>query len=198
MLHEEELLYLTRQGCPYAQSALIDWIQIYVKKVITASAYNKVYETDFFDVSQNAILACISAIDRYRTDQNCLFRTYISTIIRNQTYTALKKVYQQKERYYDHCVYLDAPSIYGFSNEELIEDDRLTYNPKKQLVVKEASSKYNIIIDTKCSPLEKEVIFYRMEGYRQQEIANMLNVDIKVIYNAIYRLQKKLNQVNCI
>lgn len=198
MLHEEELLYLSKEGCIIAENELDNWIQMYVQKVIMSSNFYSSKENEMLDVIQVCTLSCIKAIDMYRLDKNCMLKTYLSRVIKNQVYTIIKKSCQEKERLYDGCICLDAPSCNGYNNEEVVQDNRVVYQPNLQAIAKETYSSYNSSLLENCSKLEQEVIQFRIDGYRQQEIANMLGVEIKVIYNAIYRLQKKLVHIKSI
>ena len=58
--------------------------------------------------------------------------------------------------------------------------------------VKEKLLAYQRQIVKNGSQFEKQVFDYLVAGYRFDEIAEMMQVDVKKIYNAKYRIQKKL------
>ncbi len=190
--NEEELLYLSKQGCPIATEYLLRWCKEYVEKVMrNVSVYNQsIY--DFHDLIQCAWITCIQALDRYRSDKKCRLKTYLTTVIRNQVSSLLRKVCLEKERFHDHSISLDEQNKSGYFYNEVISDSRNQYNPRTYLYVSETKMNYENIINTQCSPLEKEVIALKAKGKTHKEIAQSLNVEIKVVYNALYRIQKKL------
>ena len=42
--------------------------------------------------------------------------------------------------------------------------------------------------------LERKIFDCFMKGYKSKEIAELLNIDIRCVYNAKYRLQKKMDK----
>ena len=49
-----------------------------------------------------------------------------------------------------------------------------------------------------CSELEQKIVKYHQAGYKNQDIARILNIDIRSVYNANYRIQKKIAKFKCI
>ena len=49
-------------------------------------------------------------------------------------------------------------------------------------------------IEKASSSLERKIFDCFMKGYKSKEIAELLNIDIRCVYNAKYRLQKKMDK----
>ena len=49
-------------------------------------------------------------------------------------------------------------------------------------------------IDKASYTLERKIFDCFMKGYKSKEIAELLNIDIRCVYNAKYRLQKKMDK----
>ena len=129
------------------------------------------------------------AFEAYRIDKNTSMRTYFFYVIKSSLSTKKRMVYR-KIRYLDDKkkISLDQ-NIYGTSIkvENVIADTKKTYRPECQLEQISLD-----VLEKKASPLEKEVVYYLQLGYKFKEIAEILGVDIKCIYNAHYRLRKKV------
>lgn len=190
--NEEELLYLSRQGCDIAENALYDWCFRYVEKIILSLHIYLKDSSEQLDLYQSCWVLCVKAIQSYRDDRECMLKTFLGTVIKNHIFSVTKKHCLEKERFYDCSINLDEVNQYGYCNEAVIEDPKETYQPIVQLIVKEETVYYDNQIEMQCSPLEKQVIAAKLDGYMQWEIAKYLGVDVKVVYNALYRLQKKL------
>lgn len=197
MLHEEELLYLKRCGCPYAEIYLFDWIRNYVQGTLAGLTVHVRYPNDYLDIEQQCIIACENSFDTYRIDKDCSLKTYLRIIIKNKTFSIFKLIAKDILSKYENPIYLDA-DCNGICNEEYVETNKLDYNPLKQLKLKEEKVKYQNLITSEFSEFEQLVMYYKVEGYSHKEITGLLNVDIKRVYNAIYRIQKKLTEHNTI
>ncbi|MFV0394754.1 MAG: sigma factor [Coprobacillaceae bacterium] len=189
--NDDELLYLSRQGCVIAYQLLIEEYYIFIKLLVHKMKLQQIKYVDGSDISQMAMISCIQAFDSYRPDRNSKLRTFMSRVIQNNVLSSIKKITNEHTKYFAFS--LDgAPSTTTMSYEEIIADKKLDYQPKEMLYVKEAKTLYQGYVENNCSPLEKGVLGYRLEGYSNQDIATKMSVDIKSIYNAVYRLQKKL------
>lgn len=195
MLHVEELIYLERCGCPYAQEYLFEWIKVQIRKVINSTRNFKNDAVDYDEMFQLCLIHSIDSIDSYRQDKY-LFSTYITTVIKNRYFNYFKRGLTVEKRYHDNVVYLDAVNENGYSILDSIEDKRTKYMPRDVVVIKEDELRYNDFVDKNLSIIEQKICFYRKTGYKVEEIAALLKVDCRVVYNATYRIQKKLSKLN--
>lgn len=193
-ISDEELLYMMRCGSEEAQEALY---RRYYKKVknwiLPFFGYSR-GECEFDDYLQVAMMYVPSLFDSYRVDQKTSLKTFMYHVIRKRM---VSYVYQmkkkQRSRYYSF-VSFDEPVL---SDEEmryaeLIGDPSLRYQPSSMLKVKEAELEYNLQLEQEASPRELAVIRYTDAGYRQQEIADILDISLRSVYNAVYRYHKKV------
>ncbi len=190
--NEEELLYLSRQGCTIASEQLAKWCRSYVERTLYNLSVYPQSNYDYYDIIQCSWIACMKAIEQYRPDRQCRLKTYLTTVIKNQTATIIRKVCIEKERYYDRSISLDEENKSGYVYGEVIANEKDSYHPSKTLFIKETKRQYGDVVQDNCSGFEKEVVNLKILGYTPLEIASILKVDIKSIYNAIYRIQKKL------
>jgi DNA-binding NarL/FixJ family response regulator len=68
--------------------------------------------------------------------------------------------------------------------------------PDKIMVVKEASTHYEVLTDKKLTQRERTIYHYLLLGYKTKDIAEILNISLKSCYNASYRISLKKDIVN--
>jgi RNA polymerase sporulation-specific sigma factor len=193
--NDEELLYLSRQGCAIAYRVLIEEYYRLIHMIYRRMKLQQTKSVDENEVVQITMITCIKSFSSYREDRKTKLRTYMSHVIKHSIFSAVKKGNRDYVRYYTFSLdgTLLEPGVSSY--EEMVADKRSDYQPGKALYIKEAQSLYYGYAQEHCSYLEKEVMVYRMQGYSNRDAARALGVDIKTIYNAVYRLQKKLQGV---
>ena len=127
------------------------------------------------------------AIDSYNQDNSASFKTFLITLINN----FLKNYKRDNERLINKLLN-DSVSIYDvngidysnvlYRDEELIENVIFDNNLDVNDIYNNFNSK------------EKELIELIKKGYTFKEVANILDKDIKYVYNIIYRIRSKINK----
>ena len=189
--NEQELIYLYHLGSMRAYEILLSeyrkFIYAYANRYDSGIEYSE-------DSLHEMMISLSHAFEAYRIDKNTSMRTYFFYVIKSSLSTKKRMVYR-KIRYLDDKkkISLDQ-NIYGTSIkvENVIADTKKTYRPECQLEIQNREQISLDILEKKASPLEKEVVYYLQLGYKFKEIAEILGVDIKCIYNAHYRLRKKV------
>lgn len=198
--NEEELLYLSRQGCPiankYFYKLYYNYIEIMVKRM-QGTIPNYI---DTYDIVQETMISCVLAIDNYRPDRYCMLRTYLCTIIKNKIITIFKKMNLENMRLYNSAIFFDAKVDLheNYYYDEIVADNRIQYQPHKRLEREEMMDAYRKEVGVNCSTLERLIFDYQLQGYAHKDIASVLQIDIRAIYNAVYRLQKKMGNLKSI
>lgn len=194
MYHEQELIYLYHLGSQIAYELLFEKYRIIVEKYFMNN-YIDTAETAKEDYAQIALLSFFKTLDSYRFDMNAKMSTYFSYIVAAAIRSSLRAIYAQKRVPYHKLVSLnDSQNIY------LLEDDTLndrmdTFRPDVQLRLKEDREYYQSAVDNGSSSFERKVFYYLVYGYSFNEIAKLLNVDVRRVYNAKYRLRKKMTKM---
>lgn len=192
---EEELLYLMRCGCEYAQD---DLCQIYYRRIMTwikPFENNDRYGIDKDDLIQMGMINFFNALLLFRDDQNTSLYTYVKNAVMKRTYGFIS-TRKDKKLYQDFSV-ISLDDFVGDEDgsryDEIIEDPKIQYHPQKIFQVRETSSNYLLDIESRASLIEKNVLQYRLNGFDEKEISQALNIPLKSVYNAVYRIHKKLN-----
>lgn len=191
MYHEQELIYLYHLGSQIAYELLFKKYKIIVEKYLVFN-YIDTAEISKEDYVQVALLAFFKTIDNYRLDMNAKMSTYFSYAIIDAIRSAIRYVNTQKHIPYSKLVPLNGEERNYVKYKDILNDGIATYKPDIQLELKESMTYYQNIVDRNASMFEKKVFYYLLYGYEFNEIAELLDVDIKKVYNAKYRLQKKL------
>lgn len=194
----EELYYLYRQNSFIARKLLIEYCYWQVEMMLpTYYFYSGDYRNERDDCIQDVVIRCIKNLDSYRPDKGMMVKSYLSLIIQRTISSIIvrerKKLVKEKmfcfslNGYYsDDCkmTYLD-----------VVKDNKVEYQPDVQVLKSEQKQKLKEYIMDNCSLFEQAVIKAHELGYRDSEIAKLMTTDIKKVYNANYRIQKKLSKL---
>ena len=191
-VNDEELLYLSRQGCSIAYQTLIEFYYQFIRVIVFKMNVQHIRSVDESDLRQSAMISCLKAFEYYRQDRNARLQTFMSHVIQRNIFSTLRKNNRDYKRYYTHSLDDGITSDANISYEDIIADKKGEYQPSTRLHVKETNEQY---VQKNCSILEKEVMAYRLIGYSNQDMATLLDIEVKAIYNASYRLQKKLRSL---
>ena len=183
---DQELIYLYHLGSQEAYDLLLKKYKYIIEKYF-AVKYRGSHEILQEDYVQIALIAFNKMLDRYRFDMNTKMSTYFSYAIKDAMHSAIRYVRLQKHVPYDKLV-----SLSEIMQGHVLKDAGEQYLPDVQMKVKEKLLAYQRQIVKNGSQFEKQVFDYLVAGYRFDEIAEMMQVDVKKIYNAKYRIQKKL------
>lgn len=194
MYHEQELIYLYHLGSQQAYDLLLEKYKFIIEKYLVFN-YIDTAEMSREDYTQIALLAFFKTIDNYRFDMNAKISTYFSYTIIDAMRSAIRHVRMQKHIPYSKLVSLNEDRREYILCDDVLVDKVGTYKPDVQLKLKENIECYQSFIDENSSSFERKVFYYIVYGYSFHEIAELLSVDIKKVYNAKYRLQKKLTKM---
>lgn len=191
----EELYYLYRQGCPIAQKYLIEYCYWQISMMLPAYySHSGLYQNEREDYIQNIIVRCMRVLDSYRPDKGMLVKSYLSLIIQRMISSLLVKEQAKFIKEKNSSISLD--DYYSEDHKmiylDLVEDNHIAYQPEKQALYHEQKDSVERFIKEKCSLFEQQVIDCRRQGLKDGEIAEMLKIDVKKVYNANYRIQKKV------
>lgn len=185
---DQELIYLYHLGSQIAYEMLLKQYKHIIEKYF-AARYRGSHEILQEDYVQIALIAFNKMLDHYRFDMKTKVSTYFSYAIKDAMYSAIRYVRLQKHIPYDKLVSL-SEIMQGHALKETVD----VYSPDVQLRVQEKLNYYHQLVEQNSSAFEKKVFDYLMAGYRFDEIASLLDVDVKKVYNAKYRIQKKLEK----
>ncbi len=190
----DELVYLYRLGDQEAFEILLTECTGVLMYNISKGNYDLgKYGLQVDDLKQIAILSFYKALHSYRDDVEANFKTFLSICVRRDMQAFLKKATGSKQRYVN-----DALSLNGYiSNEDdaTFEDFFVSNESNPEEILLELEAQKTLFESRKLSDLEKKIVLYRLTGYNNKEIAKILHISLKTVFNAVVRIKKKIAEV---
>jgi len=144
---------------------------------------------DISDLSQEAMLGFSHALNNFKDDEEAKFITFATLCVRRRLMNYVEKFETAKSRAMHDSLALDSTFEDDKSVGETIEGGT---DPLKEIITSETLSEVNKTLNEKLSDNEKTAILYDLDGRSVEEIAELMNVTPKQIYNFIFRARKKL------
>lgn len=150
------------------------------------------------DLYQWGLLGLYKAVLYYDENDRYTFDFVASRNIQNMMKSAVTMSNRQKNKFVNEAESLYAKTIHMKENSvELI--DRLVinnnaYDPQRVLIDREFTEKLFNFIKCYLSDHERRSLLLYMRGYKQQDISKKLNINTKVVDNAIQRAKRKIYQ----
>lgn len=195
---DEELIYLMRCGYQEAEECLYQSYYQLIRRWISPMCWSTYHGLDLDDYMQMMMVHFKKIIDSYRDDRKASLKTFVKLSVRKRI-PSLLKVGTDSRIYRDNIlISLDdyVSSEEGMRYDEIVGDLHCEYQPEVILMIKEEENHYHTTTKGKMSEREQDVMKYKRIGYTEEEIANMLNISVKSVYNAVYRWHKKMLSID--
>ena len=189
-----ELIYLARFNDPVALRSLYSYYDALVKTVMRKMKYVSSMSLEAQDLLQVGMITFEKVFWSYREDQDTTFEVYARSCIIKKMQSLLKKQYTFFIRYEKKSISLDKIVNYEDSRTygELIADQRVEYSPQKAQNLEKIWELIYAIIQNETSERDQKIFHLVLLGYPEKEVALMLNISIKCVYNSVYRVMTKL------
>lgn len=195
---DDELIYLMRCGYQEAEECLY---QLYYQKIrwwIAPMCWSSYYGLDIEDYMQMIMIHLEKIIESYRDDRNASLKTFIKLSIKKRIPSILKA--GTDSRIYRDNILISLDDYIsqedGMRYDEMVPDSKTIYQPEAMLMIKEQETLYRTQLDDKMSSREHDVMAYKQTGYTEEEIANILQISVRSVYNAVYRCHKKVLSID--
>lgn len=189
-----ELIYLARSNDPVALRSLYAYYDALVNTVMRKMKYISSMSLEAQDLLQVGMITFDKVFWSYREDLDTTFEVYARSCIIKKMQSLLKKQYTFFTRYEKKAISLDRIVNYDDSRTygELIADQRVEYSPQKAQDLEKVWELVYAIIQNETSERDQKIFHLVLLGYPEKEIALMLNISIKCVYNSVYRVMSKL------
>ena len=189
MENDYEVIYLAQENDETAIEYIIKKykfiIDIIIKKYKVKIISLKVDKDDIYNVG---LFAIHKAIDLYNAD--CAsFASFVSVLINRYVNNFLKLNDRKKDSIYINSCFLNE----SIADEKLLEEMKNS-NPYFLIVEQENYQELYDKIVTCLTDLEKAVFSLFMD-FTPQDIANILGIERKTVYNAIGRIRNKTQKL---
>lgn len=189
-----ELIYLARSNDPVALRSLYVYYDALVNTVMRKMKYISSMSLEAQDLLQVGMITFDKVFCSYREDLDTTFEVYARSCIIKKMQSLLKKQYTFFTRYEKKAISLDRIVNYDDSRTygELIADQRVEYSPQKAQDLEKVWELVYAIIQNETSERDQKIFHLVLLGYPEKEVALMLNISIKCVYNSVYRVMSKL------
>lgn len=189
-----ELIYLARSNDPVALRSLYAYYDALVNTVMRKMKYISSMSLEAQDLLQVGMITFDKVFWSYREDLDTTFEVYARSCIIKKMQSLLKKQYTFFTRYEKKAISLDRIVNYDDSRTygELIADQRVEYSPQKAQDLEKVWELVYAIIQNETSERDQKIFYLVLLGYPEKEVALMLNISIKCVYNSVYRVMSKL------
>lgn len=144
---------------------------------------------DISDLSQEAMLGFSYALNNFKDDEEAKFITFATLCIRRRLMNYTEKFETAKCKIMHDSLALDSTFEDDKSIGETIEGGT---DPLRDIITSETLLEVSKTFKEKLSENEKTAILYDLEGRSVEEIAELMNMTPKQIYNLVFRARKKL------
>ena len=182
-----ELLSLAREGNEDAIKIIYGkYKPLIIKKGKDAIKKANHHGIDISDIIQEGYIALDEAIKSYNQSEEASFYTFSSVCIERRINNFIRKATNRKSMILNDAVTIDNALGKAISNDIDIE----------KIVITNDSDKGQIdLLLCKLTSFEESVFEMRLNGYSFEEIAKLLDKDLKAIYNAFGRIKAKYKQI---
>jgi len=148
---------------------------------------------DYQDMYQWGLIGLYKAVRHYDEQRGKSFRLIAELTIKNTIKSAVTMYNRKKHCFLNEAVSLHGmPDSPGISLEAVFIDTKQT-DPAVLIIEEEMVERIEDELEHGLSCMEKQVIDLYIAGYKQREIAKKLNLQEKVIDNAIQRVRSKMS-----
>lgn len=192
-LADEQLLLKIKNGDGVALDQLINKYKNFVRA--KAKTYFLV-GADKEDIVQEGMIGLFKAIRDFKDDKLVSFKSFAEICVTRQIITAIKTATRQKHMPLNSYVSLNKPVFEEDGERTLMEtiNHDTVSDPEMLFISKEELNRIEGKINEILSPLELEVLHFYLQGKSYQQIALILNKEVKSIDNALQRVKKKIEK----
>lgn len=140
---------------------------------------------DFDDLVQEGCIGLLDAVRSFHLDSHTLFSSYAMVCVRNRIRKAVEKSMSGKARVLTESLPLD---------DAAVRPDHLT--PEKICIDRETLESVLEAVNTRLSPLERQILLASLSGQDYHTIAEALNISPKSVDNALQRVRRKLKSIH--
>ena len=185
--NDYELVSLAREGNEEA----IDIIYQKYKPIIVGKSTDAIVNAshhgiEISDIMQEGFIGLEEAINAFSESDNASFYTFAVLCINRKIINYLRKTTRGRDRILNDAVMIDEYV------EKNFKDD---FDTEFSFILQERKEKIFDEIEKRFTEFENSVFKLKFDGYNFEEIANILNKDVKSIYNTFQRIKTKFKKI---
>ena len=192
MENMNELLYMVRMKDEWALE------QIYSEMVVgldaELNALIKIYRPLYIyrdELKQEEMISLVAAIENYRPERECSFRSYAATVARRQMWHALRKLNHQYISGFNSTLLLDDAMLDQKSFLTLLISKDVLSDPVYRLEMKEAQLRIKETVD-KMNDRDTQIFNSWLTGKKYTEESKRLGLTYRQYEARLSRVREKI------
>jgi len=194
-INDEQLIHMIREESEEAKDMLYQkyrYIIDYELKKYKRIAYALSY--DVSELSQEALVGFADAINNYREDKEASLASFITLCVDRRLQVAIKKAGRLKNQMIKEALSLEEEYNASSQLKDLLSDNSLN-DPLENILKEENYQELKRKIKESLSESEYEVYTYMINGLKYDEIASLINKNLKQVDNTIQRVKSKIKKI---
>ena len=191
-----ELLSMIQENSEDAKDVLFEKYQYIINIVV--KKYKKManrLNIEYSDLYQEALLAFVDAVKKYKDDKETSLPTFISLCVERRLQVIIQKASRMKNKILADSLSLEHPYDHFKQPLMYIIGDNNANNPLKNILLEEDYMELSHQIQKTLSISEDEVYSLMLAGLAYNEIAIILDKDPKQVDNSIQRIRNKVKKI---
>ena len=195
-ISDEQLISMVHEASDDAKDILFEKykyiIDIELKKY---SSMARVLGYDYNDLYQDALVGFSDALVSYRSDRHAALSSFITLCVDRKLQVSIKKAGRLKNKLLNDSLSLE--HVYDAYTSPLMDllSDNKKNDPLENIVKDEKLTELVSSIKNVLSDMEYEVYSLMVNGLKYDEIATLLNKDLKQVDNTIQRVKNKIKKI---
>lgn len=193
--NDYELISMLRESSEEAKDILYNKYSYIID--IEMKKYQKMARVlgyDLNDLYQDALVGFSDALNSYRDDKDAALSSFITLCVDRRLQVSIKKAGRLKNKMFSESLSLEYTyESFAIPLMDMLSDNSVN-DPLENIVKAEKTEEINKKIKKVLSPMEFEVFLLMMNELKYDEIATLLDEDLKSIDNAIQRIKGKLKK----
>ena len=194
-ISDEQLIHMIREESEDAKDIMYEKYKYIIdlelkkyKRVAYALSY------DVSELSQEALVGFADAINNYREDKEASLSSFITLCVDRRLQVAIKKAGRLKNKMIKDALSLEEEYNASSQLRDLLSDN-LENDPLENILKMENYNELKQKIKDSLSSSEYEVYTYMINGLKYDEIASLINKNLKQVDNAIQRVKSKIRKI---
>lgn len=194
-IKDEQLIHMIREESEEAKEILYEKYRYIIE--VELKKYNRMawaLSYDVNDLYQDALVGFADAIYNYREDKEASLSSFITLCVDRRLQTSIRKAGRMKNKMLHDALSLEEEYRSTSQLKELLSDNSEN-DPLENILKEEGYNELRKSIKESLSDSEYEVYTYMINGLKYDEIATLLNKDLKQIDNTIQRVKSKIKKI---
>ena len=181
-----ELVFLAQEGNEDAINLIYQkYKPIIVKKSKNSIMFADHHGIDINDIMQEGFIGFDEAIKSFSQDETATFYTFAMLCVERKIANYIRKTTGGRWRILNDAVEIDD------TLENVLDDGT---NIEDNIIGKDNSTELTLMIREILTDFERKVFDLKIKDYTFEEIAKLLNKDVKSIYNTFQRIRLKIRK----